>query len=298
MFNETILNDTNEFSIFKNYRYLNTTNLTHVNNTYIINLMERFPKISFVQSFIISFFTLLGDETFILLMLLKQEFPRSHLIFFAFLFSMLILNTINVLFGRSLDLLLYQNFIDIFAIIIYCVISARHFLKFFDKKNRMTYVQEVKKIIKPDNIISEEEQDDENNMQNLLLNKNSNSNEIDNSRKSYYDFESREDYIYNKYYEGHNKGYLFWIFGKTVFISVFGDSYMLAIISNSAISNFQGTLYGSSLGILIIVYLACYHGMFIGSYLSEGKMGVTISFIYFGLAAEIFYLNKYLNLRY
>ena len=65
---------------------------------------------------------------------------------------------------------------------------------------------------------------------------------------------------------------------------------MLGIISNSAISNFQGTLYGSSIAIIIIVYLACYHGMFIGRFLSEGKMGVIISFIYFGLALEIIYL--------
>ena len=71
---------------------------------------------------------------------------------------------------------------------------------------------------------------------------------------------------------------------------------MWAIISNSAISNFKGTIYGSSIAILIVVYLACYHYMIIGNHLSEAKMGVIISFIYFGLAAEIFYLNKYFNL--
>ena len=82
----------------------------------------------------------------------------------------------------------------------------------------------------------------------LLLKNNSNSiNDINNNN------ESKEEYIYNKYYEGHSKGYLFWIFGKTVFISVFGDAYMLAIITNSAISNFKGTLFGSSLAILIHV---------------------------------------------
>ena len=110
------------------------------------------------------------------------------------------------------------------------------------------------------------------------------------------EYESKEDYIYKKYYEGHSKSYLFWIFGKTVFISVFGDSYMFAIIANSSISNFKGTIYGSNLAILIVVYLACYHYMSIGNHLSEANMGVVISFIYFGLAAEIFYLNKYFNL--
>ena len=99
MLNETLI-ETNEFSIFKNYRHFNTTRITHVNNTYMINIMEKFPKISFIQSFIIAFFTLLGDETFILLMILKQHFPKSHLLFFSFLFSLLFLNTINVLFGR------------------------------------------------------------------------------------------------------------------------------------------------------------------------------------------------------
>ena len=290
MNNQTVEN------IFNDY-FENITNITHINNTYIINILERFPKLTFFQSFIMTFFTLMGDETFILLILLKQQFPRSHLIFFASILSLLILNTINVLIGRSLDLLLYQNFIDLIAMMIYFIISIKHILRNFDKNNLLTFNQEIKKIIKPDTIINEEEENDINNVQNILMNKNS-INDIDYSRKSIdmqYN-QNNEDYVYNKYYEGHNKGYLFWIFGKTIFISIFGDSYMLGIISNSAITNFKGTLFGSSLGIIIIVYLACYHGMFIGNYLYEGKMGVIICFIYFCLAAEIFYLNKYLNI--
>ena len=284
-----MLNKTSEFGIFNNYQDINITKITYLNNTYVINILERFPKLTFIQSFTMTFLTLLGDEVFILLILLKQQFPKSQLIFFAFLTSILLLNTINILLGRSLDLLLYQYFIDIFAIIIYCVISARHFLKIFEKEKRLTYLQEIKLIIKPDSIINEDEENEINNVQNLLLAKNS-LNEFDNSRNQYEMMENKEDYIYHKYYEGQNKGFLFWIFGKTIFISTFGDSYMLGIISNSAISNFQGTLYGSSIAIIIIVYLACYHGMFIGRFLSEGKMGVIISFIYFGLALEIIYL--------
>ena len=279
MNNQTVEN------IFNDY-FENITNITHINNTYIINILERFPKITFFQSFIMTFFTLMGDETFILLILLKQQFPRSHLIFFASILSLLILNTINVLIGRSLDLLLYQNFIDLIAMMIYFIISIKHILRNFDKNNLLTFNQEIKRIIKPDNIIKEEEQNDIVNFKKILLSK---------GNGEHYN-ESKEEYIYRKYYEGHNKGYLLWIFGKTIFISVFGDSYMFAIISNSAISNFQGTLYGSSIAILIVVYLACYHYLSIGNYLSEGKMGIIISVIYFGLAAEIFYLNKYFNL--
>jgi putative Ca2+/H+ antiporter (TMEM165/GDT1 family) len=291
-------NETSEFSIFNNYRNLNITSITHVNDTYIVNLLEKSPKITFIQSFLMTFITLLGDETFILLILLKQQFSKSHLIFYAFLTSLLFLNTINVLFGRSLDILLYQNFIDVFAIIIFCIISVRHFLKFFDKKKRLKYLKEIELIIKPELIIEEEEEDgDINRVHDLILKKSCvNVNDYD-SRNKNNEIEYNEDYIYQRYYEGHNKGFLFWIFAKTIFISVFGDSYMLAIISNSAISNFKGTLYGSSLGILIIVYLACHHGMFIGSHLSEGKMGVVISFLYFGLAAEIFCFNTYLNIN-
>ena len=279
MNNQTVEN------IFNDY-FENITNITHINNTYIINILERFPKITFFQSFIMTFFTLMGDETFILLILLKQQFPRSHLIFFASMLSLLILNTINVLIGRSLDLLLYQNFIDLIAMMIYFIISIKHILRNFDKNNLLTFNQEIKRIIKPDNIIEEEEQNDIVNFKKILLSK---------GNGEHYN-ESKEEYIYRKYYEGHNKGYLLWIFGKTIFISVFGDSYMFAIISNSAISNFQGTLYGSSIAILIVVYLACYHYLSIGNYLSAGKMGIIISVIYFGLAAEIFYVNKYFNL--
>ena len=280
-------NQTGEFNILNNYIELNgvnITNLTHINDTYIINLLERFPKITFGQSFVMTFFTILGDETFILLMLLKQQFPKSHLIFCASFLSLLLLNTINVLIGRSLDLLLYQNFIDLIAIIIYFVISIKHFLRYFDKKNRLSFNEEIKQIIRPENIIEEEEQNDIINSKKITLSKSLGNNE------------AKEEYIYKRYYEGHSKGYLFWIFGKTIFISVFGDSYMFAIITNSAISNFKGTIYGSSLAILIIVYLACYHSIGIGNYLSGGKMGVIISFIYFGLASEIFYLNNYFNL--
>ena len=284
-----MMNETTKYGIFNNYSNINVINLTHVNDTYVINILERFPKVTFIQSFILTFFTLLGDETFILLILLKQQFAKSHLIFFSFLLAILGLNTINVLFGRSLDLLLYQSFIDIFAIIIFGIIGIGHFLRFFDRKNRLNYLQEIKKIIKPDSIINEEEEDDINC---LLINKDINQNDLIQKSNEY---ENKEDYIYDKYYEGHNKGYLIWIFGKTVFISIFGDSYMFGIISNSAISNFKGTLFGSSLAIIIIVYLACYHGIFIGSKLSQGKMGVIISFIYFWFAAEIFYLSIFLN---
>jgi putative Ca2+/H+ antiporter (TMEM165/GDT1 family) len=277
-------NQTGEYNNI--FNEINITNLTHVNDTYIINLLEKFPKVTFTQSFIMTFLTLMGDETFILLIILKQQFQKSHLIFFAFCLSLLILNTINVLIGRSLDLLLYQNFIDLIAMMIYFIISIRHFLRYFDKHKRLSFNQEIKKIIKPDNILEEEEQNDIVNFKKILS-----SGQIPNNNN-----ETKEDYIHRKYYEGHSKGYLFWIFGKTVFISVFGDSYMFAIISNSAISNFKGTIYGSSLAIIIVVYLACYHYMFIGNHLSEGNMGVIISFIYFGLASEIFYLNKYFNL--
>ena len=280
-------NQTGEYNNI--FNEINITNLTHVNDTYIINLLEKFPKVTFTQSFIMTFLTLMGDETFILLIILKQQFQKSHLIFFAFSLSLLILNTINVLIGRSLDLLLYQNFIDLIAMMIYFIISIRHFLRYFDKHKRLSFNQEIKKIIKPDNILEEEEQNDIVNFKKILLEKSSG--QIPNNNN-----ETKEDYIHRKYYEGHSKGYLFWIFGKTVFISVFGDSYMFAIISNSAISNFKGTIYGSSLAIIIVVYLACYHYMFIGNHLSEGNMGVIISFIYFGLASEIFYLNKYFNL--
>ena len=277
-------NQTGEYNNI--FNEINITNLTHVNDTYIINLLEKFPRVTFTQSFIMTFLTLIGDETFILLIILKQQFQKSHLIFFAFCLSLLILNTINVLIGRSLDLLLYQNFIDLIAMMIYFIISIRHFLRYFDKHKRLSFNQEIKKIIKPDNILEEEEQNDIVNFKKILS-----SGQIPNNNN-----ETKEDYIHRKYYEGHSKGYLFWIFGKTVFISVFGDSYMFAIISNSAISNFKGTIYGSSLAIIIVVYLACYHYMFIGNHLSEGNMGVIISFIYFGLASEIFYLNKYFNL--
>ena len=277
-------NQTGEYNNI--FNEINITNLTHVNDTYIINLLEKFPRVTFTQSFIMTFLTLMGDETFILLIILKQQFQKSHLIFFAFCLSLLILNTINVLIGRSLDLLLYQNFIDLIAMMIYFIISIRHFLRYFDKHKRLSFNQEIKKIIKPDNILEEEEQNDIVNFKKILS-----SGQIPNNND-----ETKEDYIHRKYYEGHSKGYLFWIFGKTVFISVFGDSYMFAIISNSAISNFKGTIYGSSLAIIIVVYLACYHYMFIGNHLSEGNMGVIISFIYFGLASEIFYLNKYFNL--
>ena len=277
-------NQTGEYNNI--FNEINITNLTHVNDTYIINLLEKFPKITCTQSFIMTFLTLMGDETFILLIILKQQFQKSHLIFFAFSLSLLILNTINVLIGRSLDLLLYQNFIDLIAMMIYFIISIRHFSRYFDKHKRLSFNQEIKKIIKPDNILEEEEQNDIVNFKKILS-----SGQIPNNNN-----ETKEDYIHRKYYEGHSKGYLFWIFGKTVFISVFGDSYMFAIISNSAISNFKGTIYGSSLAIIIVVYLACYHYMFIGNHLSEGNMGVIISFIYFGLASEIFYLNKYFNL--
>lgn len=283
-------------------------NSTHSDGAYVYNIMENYPILSFFQGFIMALFTLSDGQTFILITLLKYHFPKSNLLFWAIFMSIILLNTINVFFGKSLDILLYQSFIDLAVIITYITLTITYFLKIFDKKCQLTYIQEINEIIKPNVLISRiiiennkitngsiyETKENYLTREDLIVNSSPKNMTEKKDNTNNLEPNENEEYLYHKYYEGHTQGKLFWVFSKTMFLFVFGDSFMFAVMANSALTNFQGEVFGTSLAIFIVVYLAFYHGDKIGKKLSESRMGIILSIIFFTATLEVSYLKNYL----
>ena len=264
-------------------------NATHIGKIYKYNILENYPITTAFQSFIMTFFTILGDETFILFIILKQKFPKCSLIYYSCLSAILTLNLFNIIIGRTLDLLLYQNFIDISAIIIFLIIAIKHISKIMESKYYLTYREEINQFI---NVDLYEEDFKMNKTLGIDLGENliQNLDSPENNKIT-----TEQKYIYKKYYEGHSNFYIFWVFFSNIFLSIFNDCYMYGVIANASICSSKGVLVGSSAGIILSVSLGFYYENKLGSMLKESDMGIIIFFIYFGLASEIFYLNNYLN---
>ena len=258
----------------------NITNMTNnINSILSYDFIQNFPIFSCVQSFLLAFCTLLSDQSYILLIVIKKKFSKSTLIFFSFTFSVLLLNAIIVLIGKLFGLILYRNLIEFVSSIIFGFIGIIYFFKFFYRQKRKSYNQEIKYILTP--------------MPKLGIDFSTNR-----SRKSskILVFDKNDDFIFKHYYEVHNKIFLFYIFGKKIFRSVLGSIYTYIIFVDSALSDFFGVITGSSLAILIVVYLGCYQANCIGGMLSEAKTGSIVSFICLTTAAEIYIFSAYFGI--
>ena len=144
----------NNTFLFDESNLLIGTNQTHLNFTYIENPFAQYFYLSFFQTFILVFLGELGDQLFILMIILELKSQSPLTLFFSSFLSFSIINIISIILGSSLDLLLYQNFIDILAILIFGITGINLFLKFFDYSNK-TYEEEIFNCIK-DEIANEE----------------------------------------------------------------------------------------------------------------------------------------------
>ena len=236
-----------------------TTNGGH---NFIYNLIINFPIFTCIQSFLLTFFSLLSDKSYILLIITKKKFPESDLVFFAFLFSILLLNTILIILGKLIELFLYRNLIEFSAIIIFGFIGIKYFFKFFYVQKHKSYNQEINYILVPNPKLGVDFSAVQSRRTSKILN-----------------YDKKEEFIYIHYYKPNNKIFLFYIFSKKIFISFLGSAYTYLIFINSALSDFIGVITGTGLAILIVVYFGCYHENCIGEILSEAKTGAVVSFL-------------------
>lgn len=116
-------------------------NSTHLNNTYVENVMESQFTLSIIESFILVFFSELADKTFILILILKLK-SNAITVFFSAFIGMAALSILSVTFGYFLDYLLYQNFIDLLAVAILLFSGIGMIIQGFTRKGK-TYEDEL-----------------------------------------------------------------------------------------------------------------------------------------------------------
>lgn len=250
-----------------------TTNDSH---NFIYNLIINFPIFTCIQSFLLTFFSLLSDKSYILLIITKKKFPESDLVFFAFLFSILLLNTILIILGKLIEFFLYRNLIEFSAIIIFGFIGIKYFFKFFYVQKHKSYNQEINYILVPNPKLGVDFSAVQSRRTSKILN-----------------YDKKEEFIFIHYYKPNNKIFLFYIFSKKIFISFLGSAYTYLIFINSALSDFIGVITGTSLAILIVVYFGCYQANFIARILSEAKTGAIVSLICLTAGIEIYAFSSF-----
>ena len=371
----------NSTFLFEESKLLLGTNLTHVNFTYVENEFAQYFYLSLFQTFILVFLGELGDQIFILMIILELKSQSPSTLFFSSLLSFSIINTISIILGSSLDILLYQNFIDITAIIIFTITGINLFLKWFDYGNK-TYEEEIFSCIKGEianeelrkNVIRSQFYEsskrshhfiniNEELKEPLILNKasfeltkglnypnkntNSNGNSTIMSSSNILDMkkgnleatkngtvfsnlsgnnsigleivdepptinnvptvnlpddfkklkpkeekEEIEEFYEEDVEENNNNKNYFWIFAKTILITVFADSTQIGVLASSSIYNANGVIIGSFLAIFFICFLAGYFNDGFVRELKERNMCIINGFIFICLAMEVYYFGQ------
>ena len=356
------------------------TNSTHLNFTYVENPLAQYFYLSLIQTFTLVFLGEIGDQIFILMIILELKSQSPMTVFFSSLLSFSLINTISIILGSSIDILLYQNFIDLLAILIFGITGINLLLKWFEYGNK-TYEEEIFNCIKGEieneelrkNVIRsrfyESSQRDHhfininnedlkeplifkkesfeltkslgnNQNQNSLLMSSSNISEpkkkIDTNKNSTVlsgisnnsvsigleiidepptimeaptvqypdDFKKlnvkKENDVIEEFYdeeddELNNEKNYFWIFFKTLLITVFADTTQIGVLASSSIYNSNGVILGSFIAIFFICFIASYYNDKYVRELKGRNMCIINGFICFAFALEIYYFSKNIN---
>ncbi len=370
----------NSTFLFEESKLLLGTNSTHINFTYVENEFAQYFYLSLFQTFTLVFLGELGDQIFILMIILELKSRSPSTLFFSSLLSFSIINTISIIIGSSLDLLLYQNFIDLTAIIIFTLTGINLFLKYFDYGNK-TYEEEIFSCIKGEieneelrkNVIRSHFYESSrrsghfislNNEElkeplllkkanpelkksiNSIVSQNSGiknlsepSNSLGSDKKNLLevtkgptlvssisgnsigleivdepptifgtatvnipdDFkklkqkeetEPIEEFDDEDSEEDNKDTNYFWIFTKTLLITVFADSTQIGVLASSSIYNANGVIIGSFLAIFCICFLAGYYNDSFVRELKERNMCIINGFIFICLAMEVYYFSQ------
>ncbi len=357
------------------------TNSTHLNFTYVENPLTQYFYLSLIQTFTLVFLGEIGDQIFILMIILELKSQSPTTVFFSSLLSFSLINTISIILGSSIDILLYQNLIDFLSILIFGIIGINLLLKFFEYGNK-TYEEEIFSCIKGEieneefrknvirsrfyesskrdhhfiNINNEELKEPlifkkesfdltkslgiPQNQNNTIM---SSSNIIDPKKKidtnknptilsgisnnsvsigleiidepptimetptvqypdDFKKLNNKKDnevieefYEYEDDDELHIEKNYFWIFFKTILITVFADFTQIGVLASSSIYNSHGVIFGSFIAIFFICFIASYYNDKYVRELKGRNMCVINGFICFAFAMEIYYFSKNIN---
>lgn len=310
-------------------------NSTHINNTYVENVMETQYSLSIIESFMLVFFSELNDKTFILILILKMK-SNSITVFFSAFIGMVFLSGLSITFGYLLDYFLYQNFIDLVAILILSFSGIKMIIQGFTSKSK-TYEDELlsnikgelkeekhrekqirnKRIIeaqmnqniKEEDDLEDSSSDQDNNLKvPLLLKRNScvqlkrRDNDlgsrimIQNEEESV-KFSNEDKITENQLNENIDRGmcYYFWAFLKSIIIAKFGDRTQFSLFALSSIFNSYGVSFGAIGALTLVILLGVVIGHGIAKNISEKIMNLICGCLFLFVSLQVVYLNNYLS---
>ena len=265
-------------------------------------------KFSALQSFILTFLAELGDKTFIMLIILQLK-TNKVTILFSSLFAEILMNSIAIFIGWTIDYMLYKNLIDYIGIVFFLVYGIWLFGELFRTKKE-TFENEILSANKNHNkelsrqinspqkttelaIIQEE--DETNINQPLLENKIPiKNNKIDSnfsfgdkiSPEESYEKERREEELKSK--EENIDFKVFWTIFKRMALSECGDRTQWTSLIMSAIFNTRGVLLGSCCALTFTIILGVYYGQTLVKYLHESTLNFLLGIVLLSYAFQIY----------
>ena len=259
-------------------------------------------KFSLIQSFGLTFLAELGDTTFIMLIILQLK-TNKVTILFSSLFAELLMNTIAIFIGWTIDYMLYKNLIDYFGILFFLVYGVWLFGEMFRTKKE-TFENELLSANKnhnkeqsrllnspPKTELAIIEEEDENNIKEPLLENNN----INKNNDNINEFKLDENYSFaNKNEENNEKKEeyidfkVFWTIFKRMALSECGDRTQWSSLIMSAIFNTKGVLFGSCIALTCTCILGVYFGNKLVKILHESVLNFLLGILLLGYAFQIF----------
>jgi putative Ca2+/H+ antiporter (TMEM165/GDT1 family) len=232
---------------------------------------------SFVKSFSVTFMAEVADKTFILLLFYSMRMKKLKLIIIASV-SLLLMNLLTVILGGSIPLLLYANFIDWVALILFFIFSIVLFEEAFHMENK-TIKTRYDKYTKKHQTLKEDALRKATSEPNIEL------------RERLLSVESVEIEHINRIIPEEEENKLVWTFFTSLMVAECGDRSMFSTMLIAAVYDIWGVLLGTTLAHLICIILAVFLGSWLSTRLAEKQTNFLGGFIFLLFALEMLLLK-------
>jgi putative Ca2+/H+ antiporter (TMEM165/GDT1 family) len=251
---------------------------------------------SFIQSFILIFISEIADKTFIIILLFSAK-RKSVYTFFAALISILFANYLSIFIGLSIDLLLYKNVIDwlaFFLLIIYGISTLSDAFEMSEKKVEDRYLNLIeieykqkkktikekqfsrKSVIKLDAIKDQESNIEKfNELKEPMMGKENLNMTIEQHTITTVDDDEETNLMF------------YWLLFSSIFTAECGDKSQTSTIIISAVFNIYGVIFGTTLALIICVYLNFYYGHSMANYMTEKHVNLICGICFLLCGSEI-----------
>ncbi len=230
---------------------------------------------SFFSSFGIIFISEIADKTFILILFFSTKIAKIKLFVISSL-TLLVMNSIAVIIGYLVPMILYRNLIDWLSILCFLFFGSFLIYEAHGMKNKTVEEKFIKYKMKHEGD---------------LRRSSKGSNPLVRENELVLKGDLEEKLIDDKT-EMKTESAILWAFFISLILAEMGDRSQITVIIISAVYNLYGVLLGSSLSHVVAIILAIYLGEYLSHYLSEKQMTYIGGFIFFIFAIQVI-LMKY-----